>query len=236
MSKDGFVPADQTAADFFGERIPEYDSLIRRAVPGYDELTAALVEELPPQARRVLELGCGTGNLTLRLAMRLPDAELTVVDASPEMVETTRLRLQARAPAVEERATFLVARFEDVELPAAGFDLVTSAIALHHVADKAPLYRRMREVLRPGGRCCFADQLRMAQEDAQQRHWAEFLNFWRQPGHVSEAEFHELLEHSRAHDHYESVDRQFALLRDAGFRELDMPWRVGLWGVITATA
>lgn len=226
----------ETAAQFFGARIPEYDNLMRRAVPGYDELTAALVAELPLAASAVLELGCGTGNLSIRLAERFPDAKLTLVDASADMVAVTAARLRAGAPALAARATFHVGRFEELAFPSGSFDVVASAIALHHVADKTPLYNRMHELLRPGGRCCFADQLRMEHGPSEAHHWSEFLAFWRRPGHLTQAEINDLLAHSAAHDHYETLEGQFTLLRAAGFSELDVPWRRGHWGVITATA
>ena len=228
--------SNQTAAEFFGARIPEYDSLIRRAVPGYEELTAALVAELPTAAGTVLELGCGTGNLSLRLAARYPAASITFVDASADMVAVTAARVKAADAALAARSSFHVGRFEELDLPAASFDVVTSAIALHHVEQKAPLYRRMHGLLKPGGRCCFADQLRMGHQESQEYHWQRFLAFWHQPGHLNAAEVAELLAHSAAHDHYETLEHQFALLRSAGFSELDAPWRVGLWGLISATA
>src|SRR5262245_14957375 len=85
----------KTAADYFGAMAGEYDSLIRRAVPRYDEMTARLIDYLPPAAESILELGCGTGNLTLKLAARYPGAKLTLVDAAPQMLEVAKARLGA---------------------------------------------------------------------------------------------------------------------------------------------
>src|SRR5262245_47531924 len=87
-----------TAADYFGAMVRSYDSLIRRAVPRYDEMTQRLLEYLPPTANHVIELGCGTGNLSLRLAQRYPSARLTLVDGAPEMIDLTRARLKAAHP------------------------------------------------------------------------------------------------------------------------------------------
>src|SRR5688500_7508260 len=106
--------------------IATYDSLMRRAVPRYEEMTERLVDYLPRGAARILELGCGTGNLTLRLARRFPEASLTTVDASPEMIEGMRARLAEVDPESARRARFLTARFEDLDLPSGSFDLVTS--------------------------------------------------------------------------------------------------------------
>src|SRR6266550_9328266 len=83
-----------TAAAYFGAMAESYDSLIRRAVPRYEEMTARLLEYLPREADSVLELGCGTGNLSLALAHRFPSASLTFVDASTEMLAVTRTRIE----------------------------------------------------------------------------------------------------------------------------------------------
>lgn len=225
----------QTASQFFAERIPEYDSLIRRAVSHYDELTAALLFELPSNAHSILELGCGTGNLTLLLARRFPDASLTVVDGSPEMVETTRQRLTAASPALAARSRFITARFEELSLGDAGFDLVTSALALHHVRDKLPVYRTVHRLLEPGGRFCLADQLRLEDPEAHERHWQEVMAFWHRPGNCTPQEIEQLLAHSRDHDYYDPLSVHLSLLSEAGFHRVDLPWRIGVWSVITAS-
>jgi tRNA (cmo5U34)-methyltransferase len=225
-----------TAADFFGGIAQDYDALIRRAVPGYTALTEALLAELPRDLRTVLELGCGTGNLSLRLAERFPAAKATIVDASEDMVETTRRRLEAAAPEFAARARFVVGRFEELDLGTERVELVTSMLALHHVADLGPLYRQLHEMLLPGGRFCFADQVRMARDTAQVRHWEETVAFWKLPGHCSPEEVAALQEHSDRHDHYLTLTQQFALLARAGFREMDAPWRHGVWAVLDAVA
>jgi trans-aconitate methyltransferase len=87
--------ARMTAPAFWGAKAAEYDAYIRRVVPRYEEMVARLLDYLPASPARVLELGCGTGTVSLALLERMPDTALTVVDAAPEMIETARDRAGA---------------------------------------------------------------------------------------------------------------------------------------------
>lgn len=143
-----------SASEYFGAMAADYDSLVHRAIPRYDEMIERIIAYMPGEAQRVLELGCGTGTLSVAVAERYPDAELTLVDASPEMLSAARARLGP------ERIVHLVeSRFEDVDVDRGAFDLVTSGLALHHVADKVPLFRDLHAFLRPGGTLLYGDQM-----------------------------------------------------------------------------
>jgi tRNA (cmo5U34)-methyltransferase len=109
---------------------------IRAEVPRYDELQEETIEAIPFAPRRVLELGVGTGETTRRLLSRYPDAEVTGLDAQPEMV------FKAREHGIEVR----LARMED-PLPDGPWDLVVSVLSIHHLTDegKRDLFRRVRE-------------------------------------------------------------------------------------------
>jgi tRNA (cmo5U34)-methyltransferase len=120
-------------------------------VPAYPELqerTAAATDGI--EGDRILELGIGTGETARRVLERRPHAQLTAIDSSPEMLE--------RARAAFPKADLRLARLED-ELPQGPFDLVVSALAVHHLdADgKQDLFRRVAAVLQPGGTFVLAD-------------------------------------------------------------------------------
>lgn len=213
-----------------------YDSLIHRAVPRYDEMIARLLDYLPANAQRVLELGSGTGNLSLQLAELLPRAALTLVDGSPEMIELVRSRIEESKPRSNRPTSYVVARFEELDFPAGSFDLVVSSISLHHVEDKARLYARIRSLMSDGGHFCFADQIRGEPESNHRLNWERWLDFCREQGNCTDDEIESLLQHAAAHDHYTTLSGHFALLAAAGFSEVDCVWRNWMWGIVTATA
>jgi len=120
-------------------------------IPGYEELQAEAARATEGvRARRILELGVGTGETARRVLERHPGAHLTGIDVSPEMLEEARGHLPG--------ADLRVARLED-PLPAGPFDLVVSTLAVHHLdaAGKADLFGRIAAVLVPGGRFVLAD-------------------------------------------------------------------------------
>jgi tRNA (cmo5U34)-methyltransferase len=120
-------------------------------VPAYPELqaqTAAAAAGI--EALEILELGIGTGETTRRILDVHSEARLTAIDSSPEMLE--------RARSVFSDADLRLARLED-SLPDGPFDLVVSALAVHHLdgAGKRDLFKRVADVLRPDGLFVLAD-------------------------------------------------------------------------------
>lgn len=104
-------------------------------------LAGGVVEWLTVQAgERILDLGCGDGQLTLRLSAT--GAQVQGVDASPQMVEAARAR----------GATADVAPAESLPYADQTFDAVFSNAALHWVRGQDAMMTEVHRVLRPGGR------------------------------------------------------------------------------------
>ncbi len=90
----------------------------------------------------VLEVGCGTGQLTEMLAGR--GFRLTVIDIGPSMIAAARRRLDSAA------VSFQVTSFEDFTAAGASFDLIASGAAYHWV-DPEARFAKLATLLRPGG-------------------------------------------------------------------------------------
>lgn len=103
--------------------------------------------ELGP-GKRVLEIGCGTGNFTELFAGS--GAAIVAVDISPELVAQAR---QRGLP--EDQVTFIIKRFEECELDGP-FDAIIGSSVLHHL-DVADSVAKIHHLLKPGGIMSFAE-------------------------------------------------------------------------------
>jgi SAM-dependent methyltransferase len=101
----------------------------------------------------VLEIGCGTGSLTVRLAQALPASSITALDPDPDAL--SRARAKDPLSQIDWREGTAVG----LPMPEHSFDRVVASLVLHHLttAEKRAALAEAHRVLRPGGRLHVAD-------------------------------------------------------------------------------
>lgn len=118
-----------------------------------DAWQALLKRYLPDVPRpRVLELGCGTGIITLQLVRA--GAEVTALDLGERMLRLARQKAKAAGARVE----FLFGDAEDPFVAGDGFDAIVCRHLVWTLPDPAGAFRRWRVALKPGGRVLIIDQ------------------------------------------------------------------------------
>ncbi len=183
-----------------------YAEMVSDTLPGYAELQNQLAIATGTGAQRILDLGIGTGETTLRVLGRHPNATVTALDESPTMLAAAAERIGARL--TEAHVGLL-----QEALPAGEFDLVVSALAVHHLdgPEKADLFRRVRPVVRPGGRFVLGDIV--VPEDAAAG----------------------LIELTNGYDKPSPLADQVDWLSDAGFGSVEVAWQRDDLAVIVAS-
>ena len=113
----------------------------------------------------VLDLGCGPGDIVLRLAMRHPGLVVHGLDGSAAMLHFACERLH-EAPALSGRVQFVEGVLPGATLPLPGYDAVISNSLLHHLHEPRHFWRAVRESGKPGAAVLVMDLYRPASEQA----------------------------------------------------------------------
>jgi class 3 adenylate cyclase/SAM-dependent methyltransferase len=209
-----------TEADALADLSEEYSELLELWVPRYRELLWATLHHLPPhlEPARILELGCGVGNLSQRLLRRYPGAELHLADRSEEMIRRCRRRLHG------DNLTFYEGPLTDLAFDPERFDLVVSTIALHQLAedDRRALFRQVCGWIRPGGCFSYGDIAVAESPDLRERDLEE----WRRAGQV--LGFGER-DAAKAAERVAPLGTQLDWLEAAGFEAVDCTWKQAIW-------
>jgi tRNA (cmo5U34)-methyltransferase len=176
-------------------------------IPHRTEGEAVLLEYVPKNARRILDLGTGDGRLLALLKIERPQAMSVALDFSPTMLQAARARF-AENPTIK-----VVEHNLDQSLPKLGrFDAVVSSFAIHHCTDerKRSLYAEIFEVLEPGGVFCNLEHVASPSPAMHER----FLTII---GYTPESEdpSNQLLD----------VETQLVWLRKLGYQHVDCYWK-----------
>ena len=167
----------QTLQSQFNAVSEQYDGQRRALIPCFDLFyqTAAELAAAVPNVRRVLDLGAGTGLMSAFVHTRCPQAEFILADISVQMLAKAQERFSG-LPNVHFIEQDLTRLAPDDRLPENGFDLIVSALAIHHLDNpqKQTLFRQIARLLAPNGRFINADQVlgeTASAETAYTEHW-----------------------------------------------------------------
>lgn len=147
-------PADKGdyVRDMFASIAPRYDAMNRIMTAGMDERwrRTAIDRLSPPKGGTILDLCCGTGDVTFHLLRRDPSLHVTGIDFCEPMLAGARARAAAEAPGKD--VTFLEGDVMALPFAEDAFDGATMGFSLRNVVDIGTTLREVRRVLRPGAR------------------------------------------------------------------------------------
>ncbi|MDG6906128.1 MAG: class I SAM-dependent methyltransferase [Nitrososphaerota archaeon] len=176
-------------------------------IPHRTEGEDVLMGQMPPNVKRVLDLGTGSGRLLSLVKARKPDIEGVALDYSETMLSEARKRF-----ANDKKIKVFSHDLRD-PLPAIGnFDAIVSSFAIHHLTHerKKEIYSEIYELLNPDGVFCNLDHVASPTE-------ALHLKFLKLMNQTPEVEDHsnKLLD----------VESQLCWLREIGFSDVDCHWK-----------
>jgi len=208
----------------FDEEAKEFDDLILRLIPGYREMLSSLVASIPfenSKPIKVLDLGCGTGNVSLEVKKRYPDSKIICIDLAENMIDIARFKLSDY-----HDIDYHVVDLRDFDFDQ-DYDLVISSLVLHHLTsdeEKIAVYRRIYDSLKVGGVFYNADTVLASSEYLEQvnmEQWKEFMLKTTSENEIKE----KWLPRYYDEDHPSPLLDHVDWLREIGFKEVDVPWK-----------
>ncbi|TWT82564.1 Demethylrebeccamycin-D-glucose O-methyltransferase [Planctomycetes bacterium CA13] len=183
-------------------------------------ITEAAVASTKP-IRRVLDIGCGAGNNTLRLRKALSeDFEADLLDLSEPMLDRAELRVSSEG-ATEVRLWH--GDFRDAELPEESYDVILAAAVLHHLRDDTDwlnAFEKLYRLLTPGGSLWITDLVWHETESVQATMWQRYADYLTQLGGQTYCD--KVFAYIDKEDSPRPVTYQLDLLRRVGFSDVEL--------------
>ena len=178
-------------------------------IPHRVEGERILLEQIPANVKRILDLGTGDGRLMALVKLNRPQLEGVAVDFSEPMLEHARKRF------AQDKSITLMKHDLNYSLPAhkiGCFDVVVSSLAIHHLTDqkKKRLYKEIFDLLNPKGVFCNLDRVSSPTENLH-------LKFLAAYGLTPQTE--------DKTNKIVNMERQLEWLRQIGFIDVDCYWK-----------
>jgi tRNA (cmo5U34)-methyltransferase len=180
------------------------------------ELIAQAASSTTPKATAMVDIGCGAGNLSLKLRQYLPSLEVTLIDLSLPMLERATQRLGGRTRAIQ-------GDIREVELEEESLDIAAGAAVFHHLRGEPEwraVFGKVFRSLRPGGSFWISDLISHSMPAVQELMWSRYGDY------LTGFKGEEYRRHVFEYVEYEDTPRpllfQIDLLRECGFAEVEI--------------
>lgn len=216
---------------FYDSVSNDYTEFVVKCIPRYEEMLLTLFKYIPPSfsPRTILDLGCGTGNLTRLVKDYYPESELIAVDISQECIDICKQRTN------QLNIQYLKQDFRELNFRVGSIDLVISSIAIHHLEDeeKARFFKKIFKWQSDNGILSICDQFKGETSFIYEKHIALWKSYAYSQG-ATDKEWALWMDHQTRHDYHASLFSYMKWLKSVGYYNVDCTWRNLLWGNLYA--
>jgi len=184
------------------------------------ELITEAARRINPDAKNLLDIGCGAGNYTLKMLSKIPGLNCTLVDLSKPMLEKAYARISANTTS---EISILQGDIREVDLPENHFDILLAGAVLHHLredADWEACFKKLFSILRPGGCLMVSDLVKQDTPILNAYTWERYGEYLKTIG--GEEYKNKVLDYVEKEDSPQSLNFQLELMKRVGFRHVEI--------------
>lgn len=184
------------------------------------ELITESAKRIVPEARNLLDIGCGAGNFTLKMLSKSPHLNCTLIDLSKPMLDKAFERVGAETLGKVE---LLQGDIREVALTENHFDIVLAGAVLHHLRDDMDwerVFRKIFSVIRPGGCFMVADFIDQETPIIHELMWDRYGDYLE--GINGEEYRKKVFEYVLKEDSPRSMNYQLDLMKKVGFTKVEI--------------
>ncbi|WP_296704198.1 class I SAM-dependent methyltransferase [Algoriphagus sp.] len=184
------------------------------------ELITEAAKRLVPNAKNVLDIGCGAGNYTLKMLSKLPGLNCTLVDLSSPMLQKAEERISQVAKGKVKciQADIRVAQLEDH-----GYDIILAGAVLHHLRDDEDwesTFTKLYHLLKPGGCLMISDLITQENPILDEYTWERYGDYLEDL--VDKDYSEKVLAYVAKEDSPRSMSFQLELMKKVGFSSTEI--------------
>ena len=184
------------------------------------ELITEAAKRICPNAKNLLDIGCGAGNYSLMMLSKLPDLNCTLVDLSQPMLDKARERVSQQTNGNVET---LQADIREAALLENHFDILLAGAVLHHLRedqDWETTFHKLFSLLKPGGCLMISDLITQDTEVLNDYTWERYGDYLEG---LSGKEYRQkVLDYVAKEDSPRSINYQLDLMKKVGFRSVEI--------------
>ena len=184
------------------------------------ELIAKLAHKLCPEAKNLLDIGCGAGNNTIKIVRGVDSLNCDLNDLSMPMLERAKLRLESENTG---RVRIFHGDFRKLALKQNHYDIVVAAAVLHHLREETDweyAFRKIYDILLPKGAFFVSDMVFHECAPVHESMWSYYGNYLESIGGKSYCQ--KVFDYIDKEDSPRSLTFQIELLRKVGFKQVDI--------------
>ena len=184
------------------------------------DLLAQAAAKTTPHAKRLLDIGCGAGNNTIKTVRILNGLDCDLIDLSLPMLERARVRISKEKSG---KIRLLQGDVREIELGTDRYDIVLAAAVLHHLRDEADwkfVFEKIHNAIRPNGSFWISDMVFHDLPEVQELMWKRYGEYLESIGGRDYRT--RVFDYIDKEDSPRSLTYQLALMKKVGFEKIEV--------------